>query len=375
MAVNLVSLAMKFLTPELMQKMASGLGLDRMLAQKAMGAAVPAILAGLVGKAAKPDGAKSIFDALNRQDSGLLGNLPGMVGGTNQSSLVNNGTSVLTSLLSGSVVNGLAGAVAKYAGVGETPAKSLLGMLGPVVMGTLGQEQKASKLDANGLASLLAGQKEHIAAALPSDFSRLLGGTGLLDSVQGHLKNGTPATATAATTPARRVEIPVRGATGATVAPGAHVPAPAAPWWRLPLIAAAVLGLGWSLFGTDPPPSLTGPAPGTAQRIMVDGVDVGGQMTTVLDGLRSTLSSVRDAGSAQAAVPRLQEAATQLDRVTALAAKMSTDTRKTLAGSVATGLTGLNPLFNSVLALPGVSAAAKPAIDTVRAKLDVLSKG
>ena len=375
MAVNLVSLVMKFLTPELMQKMASGLGLDRMLAQKAMGAAVPAILAGLVGKAAKPDGAKSIFDALNKQDTGLPGNLAGMIGGSNQSSLINTGTNVLTSLLGGSAVNSLAGAVAKYAGFGETPAKSLLGMLGPVVMGTIGQEQKASKLDASGLASLLAGQKEYIAAALPGDFSKLLGATGLLESVQGNLKTGTPATVTAATTPARRVEIPVRGATVAPGATGAHVPAPAAPWWRLPLIAAAALGLGWSLFGTNPPPSLTGPAPGAAQRIMVDGVDVGGQMTTVLDGLRSTLNGVRDAGSAQAAVPRLQEAATQLDRVTALAAKMSPDTRKTLAGSVATGLTGLYPLFNSALAIPGVSAAAKPAIDAVRAKLDVLSKG
>ena len=373
MAVNLVSLVMKYLTPELMLKMASGLGLDRMLAQKAMTAAVPAILAGLVGKAAKPDGAKSIFDALGKQDSGLLGNLAGMLGGSNQSSLINTGTNVLTSLLGGSAVNGLAGAVAKYAGFGETPAKNLLGMLGPVVMGTIGQEQKASKLDASGLASLLAAQKEHIAAALPADFSKLLGATGLLESVQGHLKNGAPATSTTASSPARRVETPVRGAT--TPPPSVHGPAPTAPWWRLPLIAAAALGLGWSLFGTNPPPGLTGPAPGAAQRIMIDGVNVGGQMTTVLDGLRSTLSGVRDAGSAQVAVPRLQEMATQVDRVTALAAKMSPDMRKTLAGTVATGLTGLNPLFTSVLAIPGVSAVAKPAIDAVRAKLDVLAKG
>ena len=61
--------------------------------------------------------------------------------------------------------------------------------------------------------------------------------------------------------------------------------------------------------------------------------------------------------------------------MTSLAAKMSPDMRKSLAGAVSTGLTGLNPLFNSVLAIPGVSTVAKPAIDAVRAKLDVLSRG
>jgi Bacterial protein of unknown function (DUF937) len=371
MAVNLVSLAMKFLTPDLMLKIASGLGLDKMLAQKAMGAAVPAILAGLAGKAAKPDGAKSIFDALGRQDSGLLGSIAGMLGGSGQSSLINSGTNALTSMLGGSAVSGLAGAVAKYAGIGETPAKSLLGLLGPVVMGTLGQEQKANKLDAGGIASLLADQKEHIASALPGDFSKLLGATGLLDAIQAPAKSGTSTASTTASTPSRRVETPVRGSTGAI----GHVTAPAAPWWRLPLIAAAALGLGWSLFGSNPSPSLTGPAPGAAQRIVVDGVDLGGQMTTVLDGLRTTLGNVRDTGTAQSAIPRLQEAATQLDRVTGLAAKLAPENRKKLAGSVATGLTGLNPLFNSVLAIPGVSALAKPAIDAVRAKLDVLSRG
>ena len=224
-----------------------------------------------------------------------------MLGGSNQSSLINTGTNALTSMLGGSAVSGLAGAVAKYAGIGEGASKNLLGMLGPVVMGTLGQEQKSSKLDASGLANLLSGQKEHIASALPGDFSRMLGATGLLESVQGHLKNGTPTTAASA--PARKVETPVRGT---TLSPGMHVPAPAAPWWRLPLIAAAALGLGWSLFGTNPPPGLTGPAPGAAQRIVVDGIDVGGQVTTVLDGLRSTLASVRDSGSASAAVPRFK---------------------------------------------------------------------
>ena len=61
--------------------------------------------------------------------------------------------------------------------------------------------------------------------------------------------------------------------------------------------------------------------------------------------------------------------------MTALAAKMSPETRKGLAAVVSTGTAGLTPLFTSALALPGVSAVAKPVMDALRAKLDVLSKG
>jgi hypothetical protein len=49
MATNLVSLVMQFLTPDTIAKIASALGLDRMVAQKAITGAVPAILSGLAG--------------------------------------------------------------------------------------------------------------------------------------------------------------------------------------------------------------------------------------------------------------------------------------------------------------------------------------
>jgi hypothetical protein len=37
----------------------------------------------------------------------------------------------------------LAGAVSKYAGLGQSASGSLLGMLAPIVMGTIGQQQGA----------------------------------------------------------------------------------------------------------------------------------------------------------------------------------------------------------------------------------------
>ena len=46
MAVNLVSLIMQFLTPDMIGRIASALGLDRNNTQTAIGAAVPGLLAG-----------------------------------------------------------------------------------------------------------------------------------------------------------------------------------------------------------------------------------------------------------------------------------------------------------------------------------------
>ena len=59
MATNLVSVAMQFLTPDTIAKIASALGLDRSLAQKAIGGAVPALLSMLGDVASTPNGARS----------------------------------------------------------------------------------------------------------------------------------------------------------------------------------------------------------------------------------------------------------------------------------------------------------------------------
>jgi hypothetical protein len=169
MAVNLVSLIMQFLTPDMIGRIASALGLDRNNTQTAIGAAVPGLLAGLSGVAAQPGGAQKLFDAV-KQQTGTLGNYAGMIGGASQSSLIEKGSQILSSLLGGRNQTALAGAVGKYAELSQSASGSLLGMLAPVVMGTIGQQSGMRSLDASGIASLLSSQKDSIAAALPSGF-------------------------------------------------------------------------------------------------------------------------------------------------------------------------------------------------------------
>src|SRR6516162_342240 len=140
MATNLVSLIMQFLTPDMIGRIASALGLDRTNTRTAIGAAVPGLLAGLCGVATQPGGAQKLVEAA-RQQTGALGGFANMIGASGQSSLIEKGSQILSSLLGGRDQTALAGAVGKYAGLGQSASGSLLGMLAPIVMGTIGRSK------------------------------------------------------------------------------------------------------------------------------------------------------------------------------------------------------------------------------------------
>jgi hypothetical protein len=98
MATNLVSLVMQFLTPEIIGRVATALGLDRTLVQSAINAAVPGLLAGLGGVATQPGGALKLAEAA-KQETGTLGKFADMLGGGSQSTFTERGSQLLTSLL------------------------------------------------------------------------------------------------------------------------------------------------------------------------------------------------------------------------------------------------------------------------------------
>jgi|SRR6516162_722277 len=71
MAINLVSLVTQYLTPEMIGRIASALGFDRTPTQKAIIAAIPAILAAFSKVAAQPSGAQRLADVAKQQSSAL----------------------------------------------------------------------------------------------------------------------------------------------------------------------------------------------------------------------------------------------------------------------------------------------------------------
>ena len=306
MAVNLVSLVMQFLTPDMIGRIATALGLDRNNAQTAIGAGVPGLLAGLSGVALQPGGGQKLVDSA-KQYSGTLGNFASMLGSGGQTSLVEKGSQMLSSLLGGDQT-ALAGAVSKFTGLSQGASGSLLGLLAPVVMGTIAKQQGTHSLDASGIAGLLASQKDNIAAALPSGFGKLLGGTGLLDSLGGAARTATGAggeAARAATTAARTV-----GDTGRRAAGAASSASLNWLYWLIPVLAIAALLI--YLFAR-PTEQVAQQGVSTAQSLTVGGVDVGKQTTDSVTSLRTTLGGVTDEASARAALPKLQDVTICLD--------------------------------------------------------------
>src|SRR5262245_47574283 len=241
MATNLVSLIMQFLTPDIVARIAATLGLGRTEAQAGVSAAVPALLAAFSGVADKPGGSQSLADAIKNQ-SGVLDNVASMVGGGSPSSLVEKGSTLLSSLIGGHDQSALAGAVGKFAGIGQNTGNSLIGMLAPVIMGVIGKQIGSRSLDAGSVGGLLASQKEQIAQALPQGFGRLLGDTGILDSLDGAAETaaatagqaGRAANAAAAQVgslahpPAAQLDMP------AVRSPMPHPPRPAGSIGRFP---------------------------------------------------------------------------------------------------------------------------------------------
>jgi uncharacterized protein DUF937 len=362
MAVNLVSLVMQFLTPDMIGRIASALGVDRNNTQTAIGAAVPGLLAGLCGVAVQPGGAQKVVDAV-RQQTGALGSFANMIGGAGRSSLIEKGSQMLSSLLGGSDQTALSGAVGKYAGLGQSTSGSLLGLLTPVVMGTIGQQQGTRSLDANGIANLLASQKDNIAAALPAGFANLLGGTGLLDSL-----GGVARTATAAASQTARVTTSAARAIGDR---GQRAVSLNWLYWLIPLLA--ILAVLIYLFARPTEEVVVQPGVPAIPSLTVGGLDIRKEVTDSITNLRTTLAGITDATSAQAALPKLREVTTQIDKVDGLVGQLSAEQRKALAGLVNPLMPSLNQLFDKVLAIPGVAELLKPTIDSLRAKLAVLT--
>ena len=188
---------MQFLTPDMIAKIASVLGLDRNVVQKTIAGAIPALLASLADVASTPKGARQLTNTLTQQ-SDSLESLRNLVGGAAGQNLVTEtGTNMLSGLFGGGTLDTMAQTIGKFAGIGEGTSKSLLGMLGPVVLGALGQQQRSMGLDASGLASLLTSQKDQIAAAIPSGLADQMSAAGLIDGATESLRSGAAAASAA----------------------------------------------------------------------------------------------------------------------------------------------------------------------------------
>jgi hypothetical protein len=375
MAINLSSIATQLLNPDVIAQIASFLGIDRSAAQKAAGATIPTILAGLSDLVGTPAGANQLSKLLSQQQGS---NPIDLLRSTGAQGLAQTGSNMLSGLFGGRTMDTMALAIGRFAGTGDSGGNALLSVVGPLVLGMLGQHQRDAGLDANGLASLLRSQKDQILAAIPSGLADQLGAAGVIDKAQAGVRSGM---ATAAAAGSRIAGASERATAGARQVTSAASRAQW-PYWLAALIILG--GLGWYVLQRPTEqtaaeaPRVTRPTTGTVGMapadLTVDGASLASQVNSSIGMLKAALPTINDDASAQAALPKINDAIAQLDGITARAAKLSPRARSALASLIVAATPTINQMCDKVLATPGAGALAKPAIDNLRAKLDMLAK-
>jgi hypothetical protein len=335
--MNIVDVIKTQLSGDMMGKLSQLIGESEQKTKTAVAAAVPALLAGLSSAASDPAKASSLNSALGGLDLGSLGNIGSMLSGGG-GGLLEKGGGLLSSVLGGNVLGGLTSALEKYSGLGGGVITKLLSALLPMILGSLAA-QRGGKLDARGLSDLLAGQKQNIMNSLPAGLS--------LASVPG-LGSASAAVSSAA---------------GA-----AQQAAAGTPSWLLPLALLGLVAAGaWWWFSNKAPAPAPPAIPGADVAQVTK--DLGGWFTSLTD----SLSSVNDAASAEAALPKLTELSGKLDGVRALVDKMPAAGKSAVTKLVNDQLGRLRELVDRVLAIPGVVDKVKPVTDAIFSKLSAMT--
>jgi hypothetical protein len=174
MSVNLMEMAKGTLDQPVISQIGGLLGESPEKTHSAIGVVLPVLIGGLVKKASSRGGIDEISTALDDQDDTILDNLQDILGGDNQSGMMEAGLGIINRIF-GSRLGNVIDLLTNSTGLGGKSIRSLLGLLAPIVASILKRQRKRGGLDTAGLTSLLADQTDNIMAAIPAGLSNLLG--------------------------------------------------------------------------------------------------------------------------------------------------------------------------------------------------------
>lgn len=371
--MNIMDILSSQLSGDSLGKLGAALGTDETKTKAAVGAGLPAILGGLAGLASSGDGASKLSSMLGRLDPSALGGAGGlgsMLGGKSGATL-DQGNNALGSLFGGGALDGIAGAVSKFTGMDGATVKKLLAYLAPLVLGTIAKQFQGKAVTPQALSGFFAEQKSNIAGAMPGGFS--LGNIPGLGSLTSAASSATGAAKSAA-------DSAVRGAGRA--ADAAAATGSSAARWLLPLILIlAIIAAVWYFLGRGTPtptptptPATTAPSPANAPALgtLGDATQVGRDLTAIATSATDALTGIKDAATANAALPKLRELNTRLGDVTKLWDTLPETGRASVRSAAGAALTSVKGLVAKAAAVPGVGPDVKPVLDEMTKKLAAL---
>jgi len=354
--MNLVDLVKEQLTGQVLGSLGALVGANESDARKATSVAVPALLGGLAKLASSQGGANQIASALGGLDLGQLGNLAGMLGGSNATRMADQGGSLLGSLFGTSNTSKMVETLAGFLGMKPGMARSLLAYLAPIVLGIVAK-QFGGRPDAASLQRLFSEQSNNIKSALPSGLS--LGDFGAVS-----------------TQPASKGHEPARS------------PFPA---W-LPLVLLPLLAFGaWYMMNLDKQRKAlvveeeVKEGPVTVDRTtvveregkkleeavvetisidpkFVEALRLSKNASELFGGLTSVLKGVTNEDTARAAIPELEKLAPMLSGVQSEAEKLNAEEKSAFGQFVSKNLGLLQKVIDAAMTIPGVKDLLGPVV-------------
>ncbi len=177
MATSILESLMSNIDPQMLGSIASKLGESKDSVRGGLQGGAATMLSALAGKAGDSGFLGQLMGLLNNPalSGGAMSNIGSLLGGGSTSPLGELG-SKFVSMLFGSKLGSIADVVGRAAGLGSSSAGSLMGLLGPLLLGTLSQRVRSGGLNASSLGSLLSAEAPGLSQFLPAGIGSLLGG-------------------------------------------------------------------------------------------------------------------------------------------------------------------------------------------------------
>jgi hypothetical protein len=358
--MNLVEQIKDQISSGVLEQLSTLTGASEGATRSAVGAAVPALLSALSHLSSTSTGAQKLVSALNQFGGGSLDNVAHKL--SNQpASVLEQGAGFLSSIFGSSAVSAIVNALSRFTNIAPGVTQKLLGYLMPMVLGSVAGRFAGRALTPQALTSFFADQKSSIANAMPAGLS--------LSDVPG-LSAVSSAVRTAATGFEQTTTDWMR--------------------WLLPLCGlAAVALLLWWFFSRTPTPQPGAEAPEVVRAqspdrpvvpapdsIKIPVPDVSTFSKTITDtfsSLTETLTGVKDAATAEDALPKLEAISTKLDDAKTTFQKLGDTGKATIKALVKSSQAKLKDLIDKILAIPAVRDKIKPVVDTIMTKLTDLA--
>jgi hypothetical protein len=363
--MNFAKMIEEQLSGNTLDKLSSVLGADPDTTSRAASAAVPTILAALANLASNDDGLRKLTGALNNVDSSGVSGLGQLLSG-DTGGLLNKGMSLLSSLFGENMLTSISSAIGRYSGLDSGIVRKLIAMLAPAVLGKVASQWKAQGGTPSALAGLMAEQKRYLPDAMPAGFS--------MEDVPG-LAGAQEAYRAVGQVPRRTAESAERAA-------------PSLASWLLPIAGLLLVGiLLWQFMKPRPEAGPTAQQTGAQQPTQSERVtamkpavpdtpslpsvaQLTDELNTTFSSIGETFASIKDAASAEAAAPKLEELSRKVDSIKAMMARLPETGRTTLQTVVQDQLTPVKEQAQQALDLPGLSERIRTLINQIVRKLE-----